>query len=143
MAGFMKNITLVAQSVNMYRDEVLNSHGITGCQVKYILHVVEQEGVSQDLLAKKLMVNKSNVARQLSALESSGLIRREQSEEDRRVMRVYTTDKGKALVPIVRESNKKWRDALCEGLSEEEVEQLIILMQKLVANARRHLGCEL
>ncbi|MGN0812500.1 MAG: MarR family winged helix-turn-helix transcriptional regulator [Candidatus Coproplasma sp.] len=143
MEYFMKKISLMAQSTMMYRDGVFAGKGITGAQVKYLLEVSNQEGVSQDMLAKKMMINKSNVARQLSALEGNGYIKREQSAEDRRVMLVYTTDKGKAIVPELRKENRRWREIVCEGLTKEEREQLACLLDKLVANARAFLGCEL
>lgn len=143
MEFFMKNVSLLAQSTMTYRDGVFAGKGITGAQVKYLLEVANQEGVSQDMLAKKMMINKSNVARQLSALEENGYIKREQSVQDRRVMLVYTTDKGKQIVPELRKENGRWREIVCEGLTKEEREQLAYLLDKLIINARRYLGCEL
>lgn len=143
MEFFMKNVSLLAQSTMTYRDKVFSSMGISGAQVKYLLGVAGDEGISQDMLAKKMMINKSNVARQLSALEENGFIKREQSGEDRRVMLVYTTDKGKAIVPKLREENGRWREIVCQGLTKEEREQLAYLLDKLISNARAYLGCEL
>ncbi|MGN1372471.1 MAG: MarR family winged helix-turn-helix transcriptional regulator [Candidatus Coproplasma sp.] len=143
MEFFMKNVSLLAQSTMTYRDKVLSPIGITGAQVKYLLGVAGDEGISQDMLARKMMINKSNVARQLSALEESGYIKRVQSAEDKRVMLVYTTDKAKAIVPELRKENGRWRDIVCEGLTKEEIDQLAYLLDKLIANARAYLGCEL
>lgn len=139
----MKNISLLAQSTKMYRDGVFGGRGITGVQVKYLLEVSNEEGVSQDMLAKRMMINKSNVARKLNELEENGFVKREQSAEDRRVMLVYLTEKGKALIPELHKENKRWSEILCEGLSESEKEELSVLSDKLIANARRYLGCEL
>lgn len=143
MEFFMKNVSLLAQSTMTYRDKVFSPMGITGAQVKYLWGVASDEGISQDMLAKKMMINKSNVARQLSALEENGYIKREQSAEDKRVMLVYTTDKGKSIVPKLREENGRWREIVCQGLTKEEREQLALLLDKLIANARAYLGCEL
>lgn len=143
MATFMKNVTLVSQSAALFRDEKLKEAGVSGYQARYVLSVFNNEGISQDKLAKMLIVNKSNVARQVTALEESGYLKREQSENDRRVMLVYTTDKGKALVPTIREANKKWRQVLCEGLSEEEQESLSRMLEKMVENARSFLEVEI
>lgn len=139
MATFMKNVTLVSQSAALFRDEKLKEAGVSGYQARYVLSVSNNEGVSQDRLSKLLMVNKSNVARQVTALEESGYLIREQSSSDRRVMLVYTTDKGKALVPLIRAANKKWREVLCAGLGEEEQEYLSRILEKMVENAREYL----
>lgn len=143
MTSFMKNITLLSQSAALYRDEKLSDAGVSGYQAKYLLAVFGDEGVSQDALAKKLFVNKSNVARQVGALEAAGFLKRQQSAEDKRVMLVYTTEKGKALVPAIREANANWRGIICEGLSEEDKEELSRILSVLVANAEKFMGGEL
>ncbi|MGN0804574.1 MAG: MarR family winged helix-turn-helix transcriptional regulator [Candidatus Coproplasma sp.] len=139
----IKNLSLIAQSTKMYRDGVFGEMGITGVQVKYLLEVSNEEGVSQDMLAKRMMINKSNVARKLSELEENGFVKREQSTKDKRVMLVYLTEKGRAVIPKLHKENRRWSEILCEGLSEGETQQLSALLDKLVLNARHYLGCEL
>ena len=139
----IKNLSLIAQSTKMYRDGVFGEMGITGVQVKYLLEVSNEEGVSQDMLAKRMMINKSNVARKLSELEENGFVKREQSTKDKRVMLVYLTEKGRAVIPELHKENRRWSEILCEGLSEGETQQLSALLDKLVLNARHYLGCEL
>ena len=139
MSTFMKNVTLLSQSAALYRDEKLAGAGVSGYQAKYLLAVSGDEGVSQDALAKKLLVNKSNVARQVGALEAAGYLKREQGAEDKRVMRVYTTESGRRLVPVIREVNADWRKIVCEGLSEEEKDELARILKVLVGNAEKYL----
>lgn len=143
MAAFLKNITLISQSAALFRDEKLKEVEVSGYQAKYLLAVSNAEGISQEGLAKRLLVNKSNVARQVGALEAAGYLRREQSAEDKRVMLVYTTEKGRNLVPAIRAANAKWREIVCEGLTDGEREQLERLAEKLVQNARRYLNSEI
>jgi DNA-binding MarR family transcriptional regulator len=140
MATFMKNITLVSQSAALFRDEKLKEAEVTGYQAKYILAVCNEEGISQDKLAKTLFVNKSNVARQMSALERTGYITRVQSDADRRVYCVYPTDKAKKLYPEIKRINAQWRGKVCEGMSEEEQETLARLVEKLVENAKKYMS---
>lgn len=139
MASFTKKIALLSQSASLFRDENLLSCGMSGYQAKYVLEVFNNEGISQDALAKTLMVNKSNVARQVCALESSGFIRREQSAEDKRVMLLYTTEKGKQMVPVIREANARWRDILCRGMEKNRQDELSALLDIMVENAREYL----
>lgn len=139
MQHLLKNLSTVAQSTALFRDEQLLQANITGYQAKYLLAVSNAEGISQDGLAKKLLVNKSNVARQVGALENAGYLKREQSAEDKRVMLVYTTDAGKAVIPLIRAANEKWKEVLCRGLTRAETEELNRLLEALVANARGYL----
>lgn len=138
MSTFLKDLNTISRGTNFFREEMLKGFGLTGYQVKYLLAVCTSEGLSQDELARELFVNKSNVARQMAALEEAGYIRREQCAEDKRVYRVWLTQKAKDLMPSIRAVNSRWRNILCDGLTEEEREQLSALLGKLVGNARRY-----
>ncbi len=136
MATFMKNINMIAQSGALFREEKLQDEGICGWHTKYILAVCGAEGVSQEVLAKQLFVNKSNVARQIAALEEKGYVKRVQSPKDRRAFNVYSTEKGKQLYLKIKEINAEWRNLITENFTEEEREQLWRLTDKLYANAK-------
>lgn len=138
MAGFLKDLNAISRGTTLFRDEKLREYGLTGHQVKYLFAVCNGEGVSQDELAKSLFVNKSNVARQMSALEEAGFVRREQSAEDKRVYKVWPTRKAEELLPVIRAVNAEWKAIICEGLTEEEREGLSAVLEKLVSNARRY-----
>ena len=138
MASFLKDISLIAQSVALYRDAELERANITGYQAKYLLAVFNAEGISQDGLAKRLFINKSNVTRQVGALEDAGYLKRVQSADDRRVMMVYTTEKGKAIIPAIREANARWREIVCAGLSENEKQEMARILAVMVENARAY-----
>ena len=138
MPSFLKNLNAISRGTTLFRDEKLKCYGLTGYQVEYLFAVCNREGVSQDELAKSLFVNKSNVARQMSALEEAGFVRREQSAEDKRVYKVYPTQRARDLMPVIRAANDEWRSIICRGLEEGEEERLAATLEKLVENARRY-----
>lgn len=137
MATFMRNINLIAQSGSLFRERRLEDLGLKGCQTKYILAVCFNEGVSQDAIAKRLFVNKSNVARQMALLEEAGYIVRRQSEADKRTLLLYSTQRGKEAFLKIRKVNAEWRALLTADFTEEEKETLFRLTEKLYANAER------
>lgn len=139
MEKFMKNIQLIARSADLFREEGLKNLHIGGCQAKYLLAVAREPGISQEELARSLFVNKSNVARQIEALERAGFVRREENEHDRRAVLVYPTDKLKEALPRIRDVFAAWRALVTEGLTDEERETLARLTGKLVENARRYM----
>ncbi len=137
MATFMRNINLIAQSGSLFRERKLAGLGLNGCQTKYILAVCCSEGVSQDAIARRLFVNKSNVARQMALLEEAGYVVRRQSESDKRTLLLYSTEKGKDAFSKIREVNAEWRALLTADFTEEEKRELFRLTEKLYANAER------
>lgn len=55
------------------------------------------EGISQQDLAHKLLVGRSNISMLLPQIEKRGLIERRKDESDKRVLRLYLTDKGREI----------------------------------------------
>lgn len=87
-------------------------------------------GISQDQLANRICINKSNIARQAAALEEGGFITRRTSPEDKRVLQLYPTEKTLELLPQIRESLRGWEDYLTHGFTEEEVALLEGLLER-------------
>lgn len=131
----MKNIMIVARCATLYQDEQMAQGGITGFQAPYLNPICSNPGITQDELAQKLHVNRSSVTRQLALLEKNGFVTRKRSENDRRAIEVYPTDKMVDTLPLLREVHMSWRGKLIEGLSEDELKSLEELMTKLAARA--------
>ena len=53
-----------------------------------------EDGVSQQQLADRIGIRPQSVSEAISAMEGHGLVRREPSTEDRRVMLIYVTPEG-------------------------------------------------
>lgn len=86
----------------MERGAALKEHGLCGGQAMYLFRLCHEPGLSQDELARRLYVNKSNVARQVAKLEQQGYVMRKSSPEDKRVQLVYPTEKAIKLLPSCR-----------------------------------------
>lgn len=132
----MRSIGQTERAYNLYRNARLEKHGLTGYQSLYLRTVCNHPGITQEEMAAKLVFNKSSVARQLAELEQSGLILRKRCETDKRSIRVYPTDKGEALLPLIRETAKDFFAAISKELSEEEKELLDVLCKKLCDGAK-------
>ena len=80
--------------MNRYRTEQLAPLELKSCHAGYLLAICACPGITQEQLSRRIYANKSNVARQLAVLEESGYVLRQPGEADRRVMRVYPTEKA-------------------------------------------------
>ncbi len=131
----MGNILTISRCATMYREVQLKETGITGWQAPYIPQVVRSPGITQDELSRKLHVDRSNVARQLALLEEKGVVTRHRSEQDKRLVEVYPTEKAKELYPKVEAVFKKWRELLFYDMSEEERDLLEDVLERLARRA--------
>lgn len=64
-------------------------------QCDVLTTLTEQEGVSQQDLAKRLYVTKGNISGLLDRLETAGLVQRRSTESDRRQYEIYLTPAGR------------------------------------------------
>jgi DNA-binding MarR family transcriptional regulator len=115
----------------------LRSTDLRAAQLPYLMAVCEHPGMSQDALAGYLGVDKSNVTRQLSQLETLGYVARETDTADRRRLFVHPTDRAFDLLPGLVDAVSDCQRELTRGMSAEEKELLCELMTRMARNAAR------
>lgn len=135
MSSYMRSINRIARCGILYRDEKLKKYGIRGYQNVYLFNICNNPGISQEELSRKILVNKSNVARQIAVLEKNGFVTREVSSKDRRRMCVYPTEKAKSAIPKIKKVVEQWNNELLEGFSKQERDTLSEMLQKVMEKA--------
>ena len=114
-----------------FRGEKMTPYGLKPFHTSYIRHICRNPGISQEGLAQRIFVNKSNVARQVSFLEEKGYIRREPSPDDKRIMQLYPTEQALALFDPIGDILKEWDGILTQDLTEEEIETVSRVLIKM------------
>ena len=138
MPSFMRDINIVSRCGIIFRSEKLKRFGLGENTHSYILILCRKPGISQDALARRLFINKSNVTRTLAQLEQDGFVTRRPSDTDRRVTLVYPTDRAYEALPTVREVLREWREYLTDGLTEDEKALLADLVHRLAVRAAEY-----
>lgn len=88
-------------------------------------------------LADKLLVTGGNVTYVMDRLEEQGLVYRERSPQDRRIIQAKLTEEGKALISEVFPGHGGYIERLASHLDEEEQEQMRALLKKLGRAVRK------
>ena len=131
MPQIIRDITEIARCGAQYRTEALSPMGLKACHASYLLEISAHPGISQDKLAARICINKSNVARQTASLEEDGFILRVPCEQDKRIMQLYPTQKTLDLLPEIRQILTQWEDCLTAEVSEEERQILTRLLGRM------------
>lgn len=85
------------KAMSKYADRFLSTYGLTLSQFE-ILTVLFQEGaIPLNRLSERLCCAGSNVTGLVDRLERDGLVKRERSREDRRVILLGLTDQGREI----------------------------------------------
>lgn len=136
MPALMRYINSTSRCGSAWRTERLKDTDLGESHHSYIFTVCRNPGISQEAIARRLFINKSNVTRSLAHLEKHGYVRRERSSEDKRVTLVYPTEKAFDTLPLVRQILGEWNAAITSGFSAEELEIFTEMMERVAANAK-------
>ena len=100
--------------------------------------IASQEGVTQRALMEALDVRPSSISELLTKLENGGLIERRPNPDDRRQMRLYLSDSGRAQAAQLGE-DAPLPDPF-EALTDEERQQYLALTDRMIDALTR--ACE-
>ena len=135
MSQLIRNMTEITRCGVQYRTETLAPLELKACHASYLREICAEPGISQDQLAARICINKSNVARQAAALEEGGFITRIPSPEDKRVMGLYPTEKTIALLPRMNAILDEWETCLTDGIPAEELEVTKRVLERMKTKA--------
>jgi DNA-binding MarR family transcriptional regulator len=119
-----KIIELRRRTNRIIRDRALDSWvklSLTTPQLKSLLYVTRHGKVNLSGLASGIGVTPANVTGIVDRLVQQGLLTRTSDSDDRRVLWLGVTDKGKALVEDLREGGVHEMHNILENLTEEEL----------------------
>lgn len=139
----------VALTSSAYRaagQKTLKHHGvdnITREQFGILLVLSLGDGLYQTQIANILGKDRPNITRMIDVLETNGFIRREKDETNRRILKVYLTDKGKIEADKVKPLKDRMNAAQYKGMSDEEVHTLVKLLQKVRNNIYEEYNIEM
>ncbi len=131
-----KHINRIYRYGNAYRGGQLKSVELGGMSQTYLMIIAHHPGCTQDSLANKMMVNKSNVTRRMKRLEDEGYIYRQVNEDDRRSFFIFPTQKTIDLLPEMGEIKRRWDEILMASLNEEERAMFNTLLRRIEQHAK-------
>lgn len=89
-------------------------------------------------IGDKILLASGSITYVVDKLEKKGLIKRTQSEKDRRVTYASITEEGVALLNAIFPDHWKQIEHITDGLTEDEKRQAITLLKKLGAYADKY-----
>ncbi|MET3287450.1 UNVERIFIED_CONTAM: DNA-binding MarR family transcriptional regulator [Brevibacillus sp. OAP136] len=96
--------------------------------------LLEQDGLTQNEIAEKMLRDKTNVARMVANLEGKGFVRRATNQSDRRLLHVHLTETGRELAQSIIPIYEDIHHTICQGVSQEELDFLHSILLKLRRN---------
>lgn len=125
-----------ADSARRFLGRVTEAHGLT-LQQYNVLRILR--GASPDPLptmeiADRMLEKTPGITRFVDSLETRGLVRRQRSPEDRRLVHAWITPAGLDLLALMDGDVDRADRALVEGLSDAAIARLVRSLSRVVSN---------
>lgn len=97
------------------------------------MHIIEAIGLSGEntmsSVAKKLKITAGSLTTAVNALVRKAYVKRERSEEDRRVVYIALTEKGEKAFYHHEQFHRQMTNAVIEKLDDEEIDALVKMLK--------------
>jgi MarR family transcriptional regulator, organic hydroperoxide resistance regulator len=116
---------------------VLEKHGVNRSMYRIMTVLREHESANIGFLAERSLTKRNTASRIIERMVAKELVKAFPNPDDSRVTDVTLTQRGKdllnSLTPIV---GRQFQRAI-DGVDNEELEQLVLVLQKISSNLRR------
>ena len=128
-------ISVLHRYGKIYFDRELAQKNIGSGQLSFLMVLSREDGINQEALTKNINVDKATTTRAVNKLIKEGYVKREIDQDDKRAYKIYLTQKGKKIIPILKDISSKWTGILLSGFSKKEEAQLFQMLERLAQNA--------
>jgi len=129
-----KKIIILSKRIHRKLDNGTSKYGITGVQSRilgFISHNSEKKDIFQKDIEEELDIRRSSVTSVLQLMEKNGYIQRVSVSTDARLKKIILTEKGKEIQKNVRNLILEFEKSLTDELSDEELDILVSLIDRL------------
>ncbi len=129
-------IRLFGEVVNLFdpiRFRAWAQMGLTTAQLRVLFLVREEPGVTAGELASRIGVTPPTISGIVDRLVKSGLVRREDDETDRRLVRNFLTEQGEAICARLESGTETFTRRILVEMHHEDLQALVNGLRAFVA----------
>lgn len=137
IGGLLRELTIAVHrniGVELSEHELGDMKGPQSMALGYIIHASTKDELYVKDLEKYMKIRKSTASELVSRLEKNGYVRTEKSQKDGRLKRLIVTEEGHEAHDRILYLLQEVDDRLVAGLSKEEVDTFVRILNKLIQN---------
>ena len=138
--GFL--VTRIKQVSGRVLERILAERGVdafNGPQGRILFVLWQKDGVPISELSRATGLAMTSLTSMIDRMETSGLVRRDRSDKDRRKVLIYLTDEARDLEKDYDEVSDEMNSIFYQGFSEAEMEQLDGYLERVLPNIEERL----
>lgn len=134
MREILREIGMIARALDSISNVEFKDVDLTKGQYLYLIRIFENPGIIQEKLAEMIKVDRTTAARAVQKLESQGFIEKRSDETNKKIRRLFTTEKGDQAYPFLKREGDYSNGVALAGFSHEETEALFHFLQRIRKN---------
>jgi DNA-binding MarR family transcriptional regulator len=134
MKEILREIGMIARALDSISNIEFKEYELTKGQYLYLVRICETPGIIQEKLAEMIKVDRTTAARAIKKLEVNGFIEKKEDKHNKKIKKLFPTEKGKNVYPFIRRENDYSNIVALAGFSETEVETIFNLLQRVRKN---------
>ena len=119
---FLRDIGKIARALDSIANIEFKEYQLSKGQYLYLIRIFENPRIIPDRLAEMIKVDRTTAARAIKKLEEKGFIRKEADDVNKKIRRLFVTEDGAKLVPIIQLENQYSNQIALQNLSKKEIE---------------------
>lgn len=132
LSDFIEKIGQQLMQIKFAELEKIQYANLNLSLYQYIYAIGELDNPVFSDLADKLNLSKPAITVSVNKLIQKGLVKKQQSDEDKRLFYLSLTPKGIEVFNICKKANKKVEEQIKNKLTNKEWEELIKILTKIV-----------
>ncbi|MFC7686399.1 MarR family winged helix-turn-helix transcriptional regulator [Ureibacillus sp. GCM10028918] len=137
MKEILREIGMIARALDSISNIEFKELDLTKGQYLYLVRICEHPGIIQEKLAEMIKVDRTTAARAIKKLESNGFIEKKDDENNKKIKKLFPTEKGESVYPFIKRENDYSNLVALKGFSEEEAESIFNLLQRVRNNVEK------
>lgn len=134
MVDILRDIGVIHRALDSIANIEFKDFALTRGQYLYLVRIVENPGIIPDKLAEMIKVDRTTTARAVKKLEDTGFIEKKSDEQNKKIKRLFPTSRGEEVAAYIIKETIYSNSRALTGFSEEEAEELSLLLQRVRAN---------
>ena len=129
-----KHISILYRQSQIYFNAELKKYQLGSGQYIFLLSLLENEGINQEMLADIVKIDKTTTARAIAKLEGAGYLTREISQKDKRAYILHSTEKARTIRKTLDGILDRWNEVLLADFTAEDKKNLRQLLDRAIEN---------
>jgi MarR family transcriptional regulator, organic hydroperoxide resistance regulator len=125
------NIKTAWHAISRMYNEQGHIHDLSASIGYVLLNIDTQHGTPATRIGPMIGMEAKSLSRMLKSLEKDKLIYKEQDEKDKRLSKIFLTEKGKAKRELARKAVKKFNQQIREAIPGQKLDIFFEVMQKI------------